>query len=82
MLALRRAAVPLLRRAAPALAPRATPPARRFGEAATKVLHHDPSGPAPDPGAGGSFAVVRLGGTQYKARRRRRHETGRGDAAG
>ena len=38
---------------------------RASSTAATKVLHRDPETPAPA-SSGDRFAVVRLGGTQYK----------------
>ena len=56
-----------VRAAAPrcaAVAPRATA-WRASSAAATKVLHRDPETPAP-PASGDRFAIVRLGGTQYK----------------
>ena len=56
-----------VRAAAPrcaAVAPRAAA-WRASSTAATKVLHRDPETPAPA-SSGDRFAVVRLGGTQYK----------------
>ena len=47
-----------------AVAPRAAA-LRASSAAATKVLHRDPETPAPASG-GDRFAIVRLGGTQYK----------------
>ena len=55
-----RAAVPRCAAAAPRCAA-----SRASSTAATKVLHRDPETPAPTTN-GDRFAVVRLGGTQYK----------------
>ena len=59
----------LSRTAARAARPRCTTAAprawRASSTAATKVLHRDPETPAPTTN-GDRFAVVRLGGTQYK----------------
>ena len=52
-------------RAAPRCAAAAPTAWRASSTAATKVLHRDPETPAPA-STGDRFAVVRLGGTQYK----------------
>ena len=56
-----RAAVPRCAAAAPRCAA-----SRASSTNATKVLHRDPETPAPTTTNGDRFAVVRLGGTQYK----------------
>ena len=58
----------LSRTAVRAAVPRcaAAAPWRASSAAATKVLHRDPETPAPTTTNGDRFAVVRLGGTQYK----------------
>jgi ribosomal protein L21 len=61
--ALRRTAAAAPRAKRCTAAPRAA--WRASSTAATKVLHRDPETPAPASG-GDRFAVVRLGGTQYK----------------